>query len=216
MWPIELDYHILCRMETADLVFRIIAAVGSIATFGALIRLIWADYFKRPVLEVDFDPLRDVRDQFNTLSPFHPRLTLKRSKWVRVCVVNRKGRRVARNARAFLIGAMPVNMSGPYLRNDSRPLPWQNDSHDSKPRDLHPGVLNWFDVLLTAEEAEGGLPTCAKPTFLLAVGTYRLAVQVTADEADPVTIHLLSEWDGVDWTTLKVVKALPGTWIDPV
>lgn len=204
-------------METADLIFRIIAAAGSVATFGALVRLLWGDYFKRPVLEVSFNPKRDVADQYNTPSLFHIGEVWQRSLWVRIRVVNRSGRRVAKNGRAFLIGAVPVGMNGPGLHNDSRPLPWQNDYHDPKPRDLHPGVGNWVDVLVSAIEADGtGIPTCAKPRCILAVGTYRLAVQVTADEADPVTIYLLSQWDGRDWSNLKVVEALPGTWVDPI
>lgn len=188
--------------------------LAAVATAGGLLYLMYGDYFKRPVLDVSFDPKQDVSDQHNTPSPFHPGVNLKRSKWVRVCVTNRKGRRVAKNARAFLIGARPVGMSGPGLRNDSRPLPWQNDYHNPQPRDLHPGVMNRVDVLVAAEEAEGALPTCARPTCLLAVGDYRLAIQVTADEAVPVTIYLFSSWDGTHWTTLKVVEALPGTWID--
>jgi hypothetical protein len=111
---------------------EVVAAIGSIATAVGLLYLMYGDYFKRPVLEVSLDPNRYIRDQFSTPSLFHRRDVWKRSKRVRVCVVNRTGRRVARNARGFLIGAMPVGMSGPYLRNDRRPLPWQNDYHDAK------------------------------------------------------------------------------------
>jgi hypothetical protein len=77
----------LCGMETADLIFRIIAAAGSIATFCALARLLYGDYFNRPILKLRFDPGRDQRDQFITPA-WKEGQYWERSRWVRICVVN--------------------------------------------------------------------------------------------------------------------------------
>ncbi|QDT70997.1 hypothetical protein I41_01520 [Lacipirellula limnantheis] len=99
------------------------------------------------------------------------------------------------------------------FRNEGRPLPWQNDFYNPTSRDLHPGVMNRVDVAFTFDGVGGGIPTCAQPYFGLTDGNeYRVAIQVTADEAAPVTIYLPIRWDGTDWTSVSAVEALPGAW----
>jgi hypothetical protein len=171
--------------------------------------LAFLEYRKRPRLSLKLD----VRDQIDTKLPEGDIATL--SRWVRVRVLNKNGRRVAKNCRAFLIGMQRINADGSVERivaDDCRHLPWMNDDYKHQPRDLFPGVANWIDLYYSEIHQPSCFSVSHPRSTFKAPGEYRLAVQISAEEANAPIIYLRLSWGG-KWESLKVVEASPGTWV---
>jgi hypothetical protein len=176
-------------------------ALSALVALGFSLYTYWHQTWRGPKLRLDFKNDRDVKTQINTVNLLHgietPHST--KSRWLRVMVVNAKGR-AAKNCRAYLIGIKLVRQGGTLedrFPNDVRPMVWTHEP-SGKPsgRDLLPGVAHWVDVAF-AIEGEDVLHVSVEPACQLTeTGVYEFTVQVSAEEASPKVINIKVHWDG--------------------
>lgn len=173
---------------------------GVVTAIVAVVVVLKHEYWRRPELEVSFKSERDVKSQENTVGVASMRL----SRWLRVQVMNKPGRRAAKNCRAYLTGiqrVLPDSVSDDFP-NDVRPLQWMHDPLDEfGARDLLPGVAHWVDVVGTVE-GHRELKLRVYPSYdRIMPGEYIVTILVSAEEADPVEISVRITWDGT-WDSL--------------
>ncbi|MEW4570938.1 hypothetical protein AB1L88_23975 [Tautonia sp. JC769] len=185
--------------------WSMIGAIGQwfagFITLAVLVYAVWQDYWKRPKLLISFNNEEDVKSQGNTVG-LDPHLG---SRWLRVRVQNKPGRKVAKNCRSYLIGVEHVNSGENYnlLPHDVRPLDWMHDKPESfLSRDLLPGVAHWVNII-GAIEQQDYLKVCVYPSFALQIpGVYVLTIQVSAEDANPSVVKIRIYWDG-NWESLR-------------
>jgi|GEM_PF-4184004 len=184
-----------------------IEAVGTwfagLATLATVLYLVFRDYWKRPKLIATFDKTRDIKNQTNTPGLPPPAI----SRWLRICIQNENGRRLAKSRRAYLVGIEKIGPDGTVEKdvfpNDVRPLQWTHGSPAESARDLLPGVMHWVDLLSTAELLQALQVNCIPLYGLPMPGLYRFRVQVSAeDTVPPAPIQVLIRWDGT-WDSLR-------------
>ncbi len=178
-----------------------VAGIGSLST---LLYLVFKDCFKRPCLILSFDHDKDVRTQINTVGLDSPD---RLSRWLRIRVRNKVGRRVAKNCRGFLIGIERIGEDGKRLNvfpNDSRQLEWTHMPAETLSLDLLPGVVHQLDVVGTVD-GYTGVRVTARPSYALQEkGKYLLMVQVSAEDTEPQSITIPIEWNG-QWDSLTAI-----------
>jgi len=175
--------------------------VAALVTLAVLIYAVWKDFWMRPKLLLSFENDRDVKKQDNTVGLSSPSI---RSTWLRVHVTNRKGRRVAKNCRAYLVGIAKLPEREDVFPNDVRQMYWMHDDPQARPgaRDLLPGVAHWIDVA-GAIEGDPLLKVCVSPPWALkSPGEYVFTIQVSAEEAVPASVKVRGTWDG-RWHSLR-------------
>jgi hypothetical protein len=165
--------------------------VGAAATFAALAYIIWGDKFKSPLLLVSFDPSSDILTQGNT--PGIPVSTL--SRWLRVRVENKKGRRTAKNCRGYVTSVLRPDGENAYtelLPADSRQLYWRHDPMTERPlpKDLLPGVPNWLDLVGTCQMNSAWKICCCPDCVVHGPARCVITVLVSANKSAPVSITI--------------------------
>lgn len=190
--------------------------VSGVSTAAGLLWILFKDLRKAPKLEITFEAHRDIATQGDTPAS-DGKSRWPRTRWVRVCVKNAEGRRVAKNGRAVIVGVKALTPSGwvnSRMGHVSRPTAWANDFHEIKTRDLHPGVSNWVDVAFTNAQSVG-LFTNAEPKLSFPeAGDYLFAISVSAEESAVARFYLLVRWDGLNWESLTAMPAAAGCWAD--
>jgi hypothetical protein len=175
---------------------------AAFATLGTVLYLVFQEYIKRPVIVCSFDNDKDVKTQYNTPGVDPPE---RPSRWLRVRLENIKGRRVAKNSRAFLIGIQRFLENGQVedvFPNDVRQLLWEHQPPEQMGRDLLPGVVHRVDVL-GAISGDRVLSVRVVPFSRINVpGKYRLRIQAAAEDAVGDEITLVVKWDG-SWESLS-------------
>ncbi len=178
--------------------------VGAIGTFLAVATALFIAFLpslqnwrRRPKLLLGFDNDRDVKSQSKTVS--HP--DGQNSRWLRVMVTNAKGRRPAKNCRAYLTG---IRRDGAdEFPNDVRQLFWTHDpSNLPQPRDLLAEVNHWIDLLAAIENVEDVQVRTYPPYAVEAGAEYVFTVQVTAEDAEPEMIRVRANLRG-SWSALS-------------
>lgn len=168
------------------------------ATLCAVLYVVYRDHFKRPKLILRFDNKKDVRDQINTVG--HPPGLV--SRWLRVRVQNKNGRKAAKNCRAFLIGVEYIGPDGQIedvFPNDVRQLQWTHNPPGQEGRDLLPGVVHQFDLVGALNDGKPCLCVQVTPPYIFhAPGKYCFTAQVSAEDADSQIIQIRVQW-GEDW-----------------
>ncbi len=175
--------------------------VAAVATLATLSYLIFKDFFKRPALILSFDSDKDVKSQIATVGLEPPE---RLSRWLRIRVQNKVGRRVAKSCRGFLIGVDSTGADGKtidHFPNDTRQLNWTHVPPEGQSLDLLPGVVHQLDIAGTIQGMQG-LQFMTKPPYALQQpGKYRLTIQVSAEDTEPQIIKLQIEWNGA-WESL--------------
>jgi hypothetical protein len=168
--------------------------VAGIGTFCLLVFALYQDFWRRPKLQLSFDKDRDLRAQVNTVGMDPSAVSI----WLRVMVTNKPGRRAARNCRAYLASLTDIGFhpdGAEVLPGDVRQLSWMHDPVDQwNARDILPGVCHWVDVLKFGV-GSAFAEMCAYPSVPLgSPGDYLLAIQVSAEDAEPELIKLRVQW----------------------
>jgi hypothetical protein len=177
---------------------------AAFATLAAVLYVIYRDSWKRPRLILSFDKNKDVKDQSKTIGVTDPEAN---SRWLRIRIQNKPGRRVAKNCRGYLIGIRKVWADTAEFQdvfpNDVRPLVWTHSPNEIT-RDLLPGVVHQLD-LIGIEEGQRCLPVQCIPPFSLDIqATYVFTVQVSAEDAEPEHITVKIRWGG-GWNSLDAL-----------
>jgi hypothetical protein len=172
--------------------------VGAIGTAGAVLYVLFRDYFVQPRLLLSFD---GITEQTDTVG----RPADEISRWVRVGVVNTRRGTVAKNCRAYLTKLIdhdfapePIAPDGfEVLPNDVRQLPWMHDPEKTwQGRDLLPGVKHCIDVLDFPNTKPLALLHTYPPWVLGIPTDCTVTIQVSAEGGRPALITLRLHWDG--------------------
>ena len=152
---------------------------------------------KRPELILSAPP-RLFADQRNTQFP-DGNVHQCWSRWIRIRVENRRGRKVARNCRAYLVGLKFIDKDAKtleLLHDDWRPLRWMHDTAGRQSRDIVPGAVHQIDLVATSEQSSRIVFQVDPPLGDDKHGKYVFTVHVVAEDAEPKGLEIPVCWSG--------------------
>jgi len=174
---------------------------GAAGTFAAVLYVLYGDLLKRPKLMLGFDGSEDVANQRNT--PGDPPTAV--SRWARIRIENKPGRRLAKRCTAFLTRITDITDEKKpievFPHADMRRLLWTHIPGSQTSVDLLPGVVYRAD-LVAGGEGRSALSVRTDPLYGIdRPGKYLLRVVVSAEGANPVAGEIVIEWNG-QWVSL--------------
>jgi len=156
----------------------------------------------RPTLELDFGngPEYQARTQAGESTQLHD------ADYLRLRVINTKSV-VAKSCRVYLVDVEKKDESGqfaPTIYCDSIPLAWscREEKEQYGAIDLPKGVKQFVDVISTHKGMDAFTPHIKPMTYRYMPlfrehGVFRLTIQVSGENVEPVFMKIIFHWTGV-------------------
>jgi len=208
----------VCALDwnVANFLVQLAVAIG---TVGAVVLVLFLEFFKKPKLEIDFEQkepyCRKTRFLMGAYGAAFSRY------WIRIKVAN-KGRTVAKNCEAKLVDITEIrdNETVHFQPFDPVILRWASypEETDLRPTDINKQEYEYLNVIYTVEsgesriqkDAEGQAKICTDARGrgiidFLPVGKYILTVTIYGENVDPVSKKFRLIWEG-KWDEIKMLE----------
>jgi hypothetical protein len=196
------------------------ASVGLVTLVSVLYREHLLKWLTRPEIILNFDMSNDGFIEQHSTRFQNGKTDPGPSKWARIAVTNRIGRRLAKNCRGYFVGLRVILRDGTtheHPRHDVRQLFWMHGNYTPESRDLLPGIPHHLDLIGIGKN----WPQVSLQGFPAYVwefpGRYLFTAFVGAEDARPVGIQVSFEFDGtyeslraVGYRLLTVPELEPG------